>query len=121
MSSRILIVEDEPLLAFDLAQHVGEAGFAVVGPASSVQAALSLIEREGCDAAVLDVNLGRETAEPVALALKSRGTPFVILSGYSRAQHPLGFAGAPALTKPARPAELVAILRGFAKGNHPAK
>ena len=44
----------------------------------------------GCDVAVLDVNLGNETAEPVARELRARGTPFVVLSGYSSEQHPPG-------------------------------
>jgi DNA-binding response OmpR family regulator len=111
MSLRVLVVEDEPLLAFDIAQHLATAGYRVVGPAASVVKALELIRREGCDLAVLDVNLGRETAEPIALELKGLCTPFLTLTGYSSDQHPPGFSGAPSLTKPATPEELVAELR----------
>ena len=109
--SRILVVEDEPLVAIEIAHILKKAGFDVIGPARSVAPALSLIEERGCDAAVLDINLGGETSEPVAWRLLTRGAPFVALSGYSRTQHPPVFSGAPALAKPVRPALLVAELR----------
>src|SRR6185295_3946750 len=111
MTKRVLVVEDDALLGLDLTEQLTDAGLEVVGPAVSVAKALKLIGQTGCDAAVLDVNLGRETAEPVALELRARGTPFVVLSGYSSDQHPLGFHGAPMLSKPARPEELIALLR----------
>ena len=71
MAERVLVVEDEPLIAFDVADHLRDAGFQVVGPVASVSAALKLLESVGCDLAVLDVNLGRETAAPIADALKT--------------------------------------------------
>jgi DNA-binding response OmpR family regulator len=111
MAKRVLIVEDDALLALDIAHQMSDAGFEVVGPATSVAKALRLVAEVGCDAAILDVNLGRETGAPVALELKARGTPFVVLSGYSREQHPDAFQGAPFLSKPARPDVLVAALR----------
>ena len=81
MAKRVLIVEDDALLALDIAQQMSDAGFEVVGPATSVAKALRLVTEVGCDAAVLDVNLGIVTGAPVALELKARGTPFVVLSG----------------------------------------
>ena len=110
MLTNVLVVEDEPLLAFDIAQHLTAAGFHVVGPAGSVAKALELIGTVGCDLAVLDVNLGRETAEPVARELKRQQKPFLVLSGYSSDQHPAEFGGIPTLTKPALPEALVAEL-----------
>jgi hypothetical protein len=68
------------------------AGFDVVGPVRNVEAALGLLERLGCDAAVLDINLGRETSEAVAIELASNNTPFVTLSGYSLQQYHPAFA-----------------------------
>ena len=94
----------------EIAHALTEAGFDVVGPARNVPAALELLKRQGCDAAVLDVNLGRETSEAIAIELTANSTPFVTLSGYSREQHP-SFPAAPALTKPLRPARLIAELR----------
>lgn len=111
MTKRVLIVEDDALLALDIAHQMSDAGFEVVGPATSVAKALRLVAEIGCDVAILDVNLGKETGAPVALELKARGTPFVVLSGYSSEQHPAAFQGAPFLAKPARPDVLVAMLR----------
>jgi CheY-like chemotaxis protein len=111
INPRVLVVEDEGLIALEIAQVLTDAGFKVVGPARSVMPALALLEREGCDAAVLDVNLGDETSEAVAKTLRAARTPFITLSGYSRSQHPSVFAGAPALFKPLRSELLVAELR----------
>jgi CheY-like chemotaxis protein len=60
---------------------------------------------------VLDVNLGHETAEPIAERLRARGTPFVVLTGYSTDQLPSGFHGAPVLSKPTFPAILLDALQ----------
>jgi DNA-binding response OmpR family regulator len=110
MSKRVLVVEDDALLGLDIAEQLADAGFRVIGPATSVAKAFSLMQEFGCDAAVLDVNLGNETAEPIAIELRARGTPFIVLSGYSSEQHPPGFRGASTLAKPARPGDLVALL-----------
>jgi DNA-binding response OmpR family regulator len=110
MIKRVLVVEDNALLGLDIAQQLLDAGLDVVGPATSVTKALMLVVATGCDAAVLDVNLGSETSEAVALELRARSTPFVVLSGYSSEQHPPGFHGAPMLSKPARPEDLIAML-----------
>jgi two-component sensor histidine kinase/CheY-like chemotaxis protein/heme exporter protein D len=100
--ARVLVVEDEPLLALEIANAVRSAGRAVIGPVQSVAKALALIESEGCDAAVLDIRLADETSEPVAIRLSERGTPFLTLSAYSGGQRAAAFHGAPALTKPFR-------------------
>jgi CheY-like chemotaxis protein len=110
---RILIVDDEPMLALDIASEVELAGYRVVGPATNVAAALALLRTEGCDAAILDVNLGREDAGPIAQALKELCIPFVVVSGYARAQQPLIFASVPFVAKPVCNAELMAALGAF--------
>jgi PAS domain S-box-containing protein len=97
---RVLVVEDEPLIAAEIADILELAGFQVIGPASGVKEALRLLEREGCDTAVLDVNLGAETSEPITRELIRIGTPFVVLSGYSREQLPVSFRLAPLIHKP---------------------
>jgi DNA-binding response OmpR family regulator len=106
----ILVVEDEAVVAIEIAQVLVKAGFEVVGPARSANQAIKLVNEIGCDAAVLDVNLGSETSEKVALTLMERGTPFITLSGYSKEQHPLLFNGARSLAKPLRPESLIAEL-----------
>lgn len=110
---RALVVEDEPLLAMDVADQLTDEGFEVLGPATSVADALRLLDELGCDVAVLDIHLGHENSEPVALALKSRGTPFVVVSGNSLKHFPPGFQGAPFLSKPISPSALTATLRAI--------
>ena len=115
-SRRILVVEDEALVAMDICQTLSEAGYVVIGPANSVAQALALLVQFGCDAAVLDTNLGLETSEPVARELIKRGTPFVVASGYSRDQQPVIMQAAPLLEKPVRSKMLVAeVARCLAK------
>ena len=111
MSVRVLVVEDEAIVAIDIADQLSDAGFLVVGPAPSVAKALKLIEEVGCDVAVLDVNLRDETAAPVARELRSRHTPFLFLSAVSRDHLPSGFGDEVLIPKPARPAMLVAALQ----------
>jgi ActR/RegA family two-component response regulator len=74
-STRVLVVDDEGIIAFHLAHELRREGFAVVGPAPSVVKALALIKQEGCDFAVLDIHLGQGTAEPIARELATRGVP----------------------------------------------
>ena len=112
MRRPVLIVEDEALLAYDLSELLQENGYDIVGPAASVAEAMALLDRPSrCDMAILDVNLGRETAEPVAHRLTLEGTPFLVMSAYPRSQHPLIFQGARSLMKPMRPNLLLAELR----------
>ncbi len=80
---RILIVEDEYLIAMSLQDALETAGSVVVGPVSSVEKAIKTIDSEPhLDAAVLDVNLGGVLAYPVADLLIARKIPFVFTSGY---------------------------------------
>jgi CheY-like chemotaxis protein len=80
---RILVVEDEYLIAMSLQDALETAGSIVVGPAPSVDKALQTIDSEPhIDAAVLDVNLGGALAYPVADMLVARKIPFVFTSGY---------------------------------------
>ncbi len=113
---RVLIVEDEPIIASDMASTLAAAGFDVVGPAGDVARALALIERPGCDAAVLDVNLRSGTSEFLARKLASARTPFVVVTGYSIAQLPHAFQGAPLLTKSLKQHALEATVKECIEG-----
>lgn len=84
--SRILVVEDEFLIAEDIAMTLGDLAFGVVGPAPTVGAALALIDREAPDLAVIDLNLDGESSAPVAEALRARGVPYILASGYDCGQ-----------------------------------
>lgn len=80
---RILVVEDEYLLAQDLLMELEDAGAIVIGPEASVGCALTRISEEArIDAVVLDLNLGGESAFPVADALIAKNIPFVFATGY---------------------------------------
>lgn len=108
---RVLVVEDDTIMAFDLADQLSAAGFTVVGPAIDAKQGLALIVGEGCEVAVLDVNLGFGcTSEPIAIELEHRGIPFIVVSGYASDQHPPVFSGHPVIVKPVRFDLLVAEL-----------
>jgi CheY-like chemotaxis protein len=81
---RLLIVEDEPMVAWLLDDMLVDFGCAVVGSADRVEEALAMIEGQQIDAAVLDLNLRGRMSYPVADALVDRGVPFVFTTGYAR-------------------------------------
>jgi DNA-binding response OmpR family regulator len=110
---RVLIVEDEGLIAIEIEHILTSAGFEVAGPVASAKEALALVSTGQVEGAVLDVNLGRETSEAVAAELASRGVPFIAVSGYASDQRPAVFNGAPFLAKPFRARELLAAVRGL--------
>jgi DNA-binding response OmpR family regulator len=110
-STRILVVDDDGIIAFHLAQGLRKEGFAVVGPAPSAAKALALIKQEGCDFAVLDIHLGQGTAEPIARELAARGVPYAFATGYLHEQLPAIFQDVPLFTKPISIKGLVAEMR----------
>jgi CheY-like chemotaxis protein len=81
---RVLIVEDEPMVAWLLDDMLVDFGCAVVGTADRVEEALAMIEGRPIDAVVLDVNLRGQMSYPVADVLAARGVPFVLTTGYAR-------------------------------------
>jgi two-component sensor histidine kinase len=81
--SRILIVEDEALVALQLQNDLEQAGHHIVGPARSLKHGLMLASQEKIDVALLDVRLGRETSAAIADQLLARNIPFAFATGYS--------------------------------------
>lgn len=80
---KIFIVDDETIIAFEMADALEDLGFEVVGPSTHLQDALSLAEEEEIDVACLDVNLGQgKTSEPIAQILKDRKIPYVYITAY---------------------------------------
>ena len=108
----ILVVEDEFLIAMELEAVLEEGGFRVLGPVSTVQAALRLLGEHRPHAAVLDLNLRNETVTPVAQVLRTMEVPFAIASAYSTSTWPQDNAldGAPSLGKPTSPTMLIATI-----------
>jgi CheY-like chemotaxis protein len=110
---RVLLVEDEYLLAARVADEFGQLGVEAVGPAASVEQALELVEHGGhLDAAVLDINLRGDVVYPVADALRARGVPFVFMTGYEQQPIPGGVQERGAFRKPIDPALVLGTLFG---------
>lgn len=108
---RILLVEDDFLVALDTIELLEGTGCLVVGPAASLTAALELARSEPLDAAVLDINVAGEMIWPVAEGLERRGVPFLFLSAYvGQNVIPAPFASVPRLGKPAEKSRLLSGL-----------
>lgn len=97
---RVLVVEDESLVAMLLETILEDMGCTPVGPAATVDEGLSMVEGETLDAALLDVNVAGAQVFPVAEALKARGVPFVFSTGYGEGGLPDAWRGQPTLQKP---------------------
>ncbi|MFC6838805.1 response regulator [Xanthomonas theicola] len=108
---RILVVENDAMNATLLELQLAQAGAEVVGPAESVQQALSMIERERPNRAVLDFRLAAgETSEPVARVLSEHAIPYVLATGVAADSLPVGFAAGVVLTKPYLSEQLIKAL-----------
>ena len=110
---RILVVEDETLVAMLLEDMLGDLGCEVVATASRVPQAVEIARdvAQVFDVAILDVNVAGETITPVAQALSDRATPFVFATGYGESGVPEAFRGRPTLQKPFGMADVEARLR----------
>ena len=111
VGSRVLIVEDDPIIAMTQAMILEGAGCVVLGPAPGVDQAILMIGAQSVDLALLDVNLDGEKVYPVADALAKRGVPFVFLSGYGSEMLPPTHRGQRCLTKPYDEDDLLRTLR----------
>ncbi len=107
---RILVVEDEMVVAMLLEDMLADLGCEVVGPASRVEEALRLAGSQAVDGAVLDVNVAGAEVYPVAEALAQRGIPFVFATGYGTVGLRDDYRGAPTVQKPFRQDELARII-----------
>jgi DNA-binding response OmpR family regulator len=103
---RILVVEDDFLIAMDIKEAIERVGGQVVGPIGRLEQAQDLARREEFDAAILDVKLDGEVTFPLAEELLMRGVPIALATGYDLASLPEKFQGVPHLRKPFRDAEV---------------
>ncbi|MCC6914754.1 MAG: response regulator [Rhodospirillaceae bacterium] len=98
---RILIVEDDALVALNLQEFVESLGCTVVGPMGRLAAALDVLDRVSIDGAMLDINLHGEMVYPLAERLAERRTPMLFCSGYAFTQAvPKRFQDYPQVAKP---------------------
>jgi CheY-like chemotaxis protein len=110
---RILIIEDEHMLAKALSRALHGMGAEIVGMAATVEQALKLVEAiPEVDGALLDINLRGVRAYSVADALAGRGVPFVFTTGYSSPVIPDRYRHVTVLQKPFEPHEIIAALFG---------
>lgn len=108
---RVLVVEDEVLIALQLKAALEAVGYSVVGPVASLEAAYAAGAEEDFDAAVLDVNLGGKSVFPFAEQMVQEHVPTVLLTGYDLPELPPGAAHIPVLRKPLDVHVLDIILR----------
>ena len=110
---RVLLVEDDYLLATGIADAFARLGVETVGPAGSVKEALELVEHGGrLDAAVLDINLRGDVVYPVADVLRARGVPFVFATGYEQQAIAERYRDVASFRKPIDPARVLRALFG---------
>jgi CheY-like chemotaxis protein len=110
-ANRVLILEDEALVAMAMNDLMTELGFTVVGPFGKMQDAMAELKKGGVDAAMLDINLGGQLVYPLADVLLSEGVPFVFVTGYEAESIDRRFANVPVLQKPLERQSLQRIFR----------
>jgi DNA-binding response OmpR family regulator len=111
---RILIVEDEYLVAAEISDILTAEGHTIVGQAASADEVIGILSTGTiCDLAILDANLAGSSVSPVATALERRSIPFIVVSGYSQWELLLPLRAAPFVPKPVRRATLLAAVASF--------
>jgi CheY-like chemotaxis protein len=97
---KILVVDDEPLIAMMIADWMTEQGLETLGPAHSVAQALALLETDAADAAILDVSLGDGDCYDLAEVLAAKGIPFAFATGHGADAMGQRFADVVTVSKP---------------------
>ena len=114
---RVLIVEDNPLLAFDLKDMMEELGAVAIGPALDLQTGINLLGEHDPDVALLDVDLGGEFVWPLAERLQNRQVPFAFISADCREDLlPDPYRRQVCLEKPATKVEIIELVAELAAG-----
>jgi PAS domain S-box-containing protein len=108
---RILLIEDEALVAMEIESELQAAGCVVVGPAANIPVAQRLIAESEIDAALVDANLAGRPVDELAAALTSKGIPFAFATGYGRDGLPRNFQDAMVLTKPFSREQMLAAVQ----------
>lgn len=116
---RVLLVEDESIVAMSVEDMLGDMGCVVVGPALTVAEAEALACSEPLDAAVLDINLGNQPSFGVAGLLGERGVPYCFSTGYGPSGVPAELGEVPVLQKPYSANSLEAMVRRLVGAERP--
>jgi CheY-like chemotaxis protein len=116
-AKRIILIEDESLVAMELESSLTDAGYEIVGEAANLEEAKQLIGAVACDLVLLDVNLGGRPVDELVTVLKRKNIPFAFVTGYGRAALPEAGREAPVVEKPfARDRLLTAVATLLAPG-----
>ena len=107
---KVLVVEDEELVAMMLADLLMELNYGVLGPVGELTRALALVKEAAPHAALLDVSLHGVASFPLAEALQAKGVPFAFTTGYGERDFPPAFRQVPRLSKPFDLPELRRVL-----------
>ena len=113
---RVLIIEDETLIALLLEDMLSELGCTILGSASTVEAAIEMLNGTPPGVAVLDINLGGEKSYGVAQALAERQIPFIFSTGYADGRLEAPWQDRPVLQKPFGQEQLAEALAAALKG-----
>lgn len=108
---KVLIVEDQYLIAADLSRALTKLGGTIVGPVASTEAAQARMAESSIDFAFLDINLDEDTVFPLADDLERRGIPFVFATGHDASIVPERFKSKPRLEKPFTAQALLEVIR----------
>lgn len=117
---RILVVEDEPLIAMMIEDAVERCGHVVAAAARNITDAMQIASLGDFDAALLDLNLNGQKAHALAVVLQSQHKPFAFITGYGEDGVLEKFADAPLLKKPFREADLCALVERLRDAQGPA-
>lgn len=107
---RILVVEDEAMIALDLHEALRDCGATIVGPAGTPDEALAIIQDGKIDCALLDIKLGDEDVSAVAAALESLGVPIIFVTAYGGVRLPREFEFRPLVSKPYEQRALIDLI-----------
>lgn len=113
---RILVVEDEAIVAMLLEDMLADLGCQTVGPAMTLNEANGLIAESEIDAAILDVNVGGERVYPLAVTLTARNVPLVFATGYGEGGLEESWRGRTTVQKPYTEADIVRALKAALGG-----
>ena len=114
----VLVVEDEFLIAEEMAAMLEDAGHVVLGPAGSVRAAEAMLTNDRPNVAVIDANLRGETSAPLATRLRTLGIPFCVCTGYRINDLKALFGDIVTIQKPVDPARLLQTVAALAQENN---